>query len=245
MYQNRSAVSGTSAPAATVFALPLSSDSSSASSSVFSATRSPSRCRRRPRSDGVSRPQGPSSAARAALTARSMSAALPCATCASTSPVPGSKDSNVLPSSASTHLPSISSLRGCAVNCRADSLRPVRTMPFGCSLSRDIGARSVGVGTLHRRCIGPPSLGGERASNRSPAGARAGSPPAPLSPGPVRDRPDRVQLLVARRPGVLLSHVRPELDVLADRSPERLVVGQLGVVEGLQIGLHEPLTLNV
>jgi len=106
----------TSTALANFSGLPLSSDSSSASSSVFSAIRSPMRCRMRPRSDGVSRAHGPSSAARAALTARSMSAALPWATWASTSPVPGSKDSKVSPSRASTHLPSISSWRGLAVN---------------------------------------------------------------------------------------------------------------------------------
>src|ERR1700677_4506516 len=185
MYQNRSAASGTSAPAATVFALPLSSDSSSASSSVFSAIRSPSRCRRRPRSDGVSRLQGPSSAARAALTARSTSAALPWATCASTSPVPGSKLSNVSPSSASTHLPLISSLRGCAVNCRVASAtgtdNAIRLLPLS-----EYGVLIVSAGTLHPRC--------------KPTASSA-------SPGPFGDRADRVQLVVRRRPAILLAPV--------------------------------------
>ncbi len=65
---------------------------------------------RRCRSDGVVRDHGPSSnARRAAATARSSSAAAPCATSVIFSPVAGSKVGNVRPDAAFTHCPPISS----------------------------------------------------------------------------------------------------------------------------------------
>ena len=91
-------------PAATANGLPLSSDSSWASSSMCSRIRSPMRQMIRPRSDGVIRLHGPvSKARRAAATARSMSSASPSATRARISPVAGLGVSNVLPDAASTH----------------------------------------------------------------------------------------------------------------------------------------------
>jgi hypothetical protein len=70
--------------------LPLSSDSSSASSSVCWEMRSPIRQISLPRSEGVIAGQGPdSNARRAAFTAASMSAASPSATRAMVAPVAG------------------------------------------------------------------------------------------------------------------------------------------------------------
>ena len=63
-----------------------------------------------PRSDGVIRPHGPSSkAARAALTARSISSAPPDATVASGSPVAGLGVVNVSPDAELTHFPPMKS----------------------------------------------------------------------------------------------------------------------------------------
>ena len=86
-----------SAARATANGLPLSSDSSWASSSACSRIRSPIRQMIRPRSDGVSLLHGPSNAARAAATARLMSSASPSAIQASVSPVAGFGVSNVSP----------------------------------------------------------------------------------------------------------------------------------------------------
>src|SRR5947209_3824444 len=97
--------------------LPLSSVSSSANSSTFSARRSPIFQMMRPRWLALIFAQGPDSNARlAAFTARSMSALSPSATRARTSPVAGSIESNVLPDEAAIHLPSIKSFLGVAKN---------------------------------------------------------------------------------------------------------------------------------
>ena len=91
--------------------LPLSRVSSWASSSMFASIRSASLFSSRPRSRASILRQGPeSNALRAALTARSMSAASPSATWAMTSSVAGLMVANVLPPWPSTHLPSISIL---------------------------------------------------------------------------------------------------------------------------------------
>src|SRR5262245_48913229 len=74
-------------------ALPTFRTSSSASSLRFATSASASACRSRERSVGAVRPQSPSSAARAASTARSTSASLAMATFASGSPVAGSDSS--------------------------------------------------------------------------------------------------------------------------------------------------------
>jgi hypothetical protein len=74
------------------------------------------------RSSGDMRGQGPvSNARRAAVTAASMSAASPSATLAIGSPVAGLNTSKVLPDLAFTHLPSISSCNGRAMNRAARS----------------------------------------------------------------------------------------------------------------------------
>ena len=78
---------------------------------MFSSIRSASRLMSRPRSRASIFRQGPESKAlRAALTARSMSAASPSATSAMTSSVAGLIVSKVLPLALLTHLPSIRSL---------------------------------------------------------------------------------------------------------------------------------------
>jgi hypothetical protein len=70
--------------------LPLLYDSSTANSSAFFSTKSANLYSNRPRSAASVRDHGPdSNALRAALTARSMSAAVPSATRAITSPVAG------------------------------------------------------------------------------------------------------------------------------------------------------------
>ena len=94
--------------------LPLSSDSSIASSSACFSIRSPIRQISLPRADGVIRRHSDSyaNAFRAARTARSMSSFSPWAASASRSSVAGLIVSNVAPEAASTHSPSISSLPG-------------------------------------------------------------------------------------------------------------------------------------
>src|SRR6516164_10175950 len=97
--------------------LPLSSDSSWASSSVCARIRSPMRQMIRPRSDGVILLHGPSSNAfLAAFTARLMSSASPSATRASVSPVAGLGVSNVLPDAAWLHCPLMNIWRGAPMN---------------------------------------------------------------------------------------------------------------------------------
>jgi len=68
---------------------------------------------------------------------------------------------------------------------------------------------------------------------------------AAVGPVPGRDRADRVQVGVASGPGVLLGHVRAELDVLLDRLPERRVCRQSGLVECVQVHRHEPVALLI
>ena len=81
---------------------------------MFSFTRSPSLRMRWPRSVGVMLPQGPlSNAARAAITARSTSAASPSGAVAHTSPFAGLMLSKLRPDAASSHCPLMKSLRCC------------------------------------------------------------------------------------------------------------------------------------
>src|SRR5450432_2189578 len=113
-----SAASGTSAAFATPIGLPLSRDSSSASSSAYLVIRSPIRQMILARSDGVRDGHAPvSKARRAAITAASTSALSPSAASAITSPVAGFLTSKVLPEAAATHFPLISSFLGAARNC--------------------------------------------------------------------------------------------------------------------------------
>src|SRR6202163_334060 len=113
-----SAASGTSAARATAFGLPLSSDSSSASSSVYFEMRSPIRHRILLRSEGDIAGQGPdSSARRAARTAASISALSASAARAMVAPFAGFLTSKVFSEAAASHLPSISSFLGLATNC--------------------------------------------------------------------------------------------------------------------------------
>ena len=90
-------------------ALPTLRDSSSASSFRFATIASASACRRRARSFGGVFPQAPSSAVRAAATARSTSASPAIAARPSTSPVAGSKTSRDSPEAASPCSPSMKS----------------------------------------------------------------------------------------------------------------------------------------
>src|ERR1044071_4328638 len=92
--------------------LPLSSVSRRASSSACASTRSPSFQSRRERSMGLSFAHGPSSAARAARTARSTSSAPASATVVMGSSVAGFTVVNVAPDAASTATPSIMSRPG-------------------------------------------------------------------------------------------------------------------------------------
>ena len=86
-------------------ALPTLRTSSSASSLRLATSASASACSRRERSVGGVRPQSPSSAARAASTARSISASVAMATFASGSPVAGSDSSFGSPPEASDGSP--------------------------------------------------------------------------------------------------------------------------------------------
>src|SRR5215470_2901447 len=98
-------VSGRSAAFATLYGLPLSRDSSCASSSACFSMRSASLFIKTPRCEAVIFFHGPfSNAARAAATALSTSAASASATCEMTSPVEGLMVGKVLPEAASTHL---------------------------------------------------------------------------------------------------------------------------------------------
>src|SRR5207248_8225038 len=107
-----SAASGTSATRATAIGLPLSSDSSSASSSVYFEMRSPMRHTILLRSEGVIAGQGPdSNARRAARTAASTSRLSPSAARAMVAPLAGFFTSKVASETAGSHLPSISSFR--------------------------------------------------------------------------------------------------------------------------------------
>src|SRR5690348_2871609 len=99
------------------YGLPLSSDSSWASSLVCSRIRSPMRQMIRPRSDGLILLHGPSSNAfLAAVTARLMSSASPSAIRASVSPVAGLGVSKVLPDAAFTNCPLMNIWRGAPMN---------------------------------------------------------------------------------------------------------------------------------
>ncbi|VXC31921.1 conserved hypothetical protein [Burkholderia sp. 8Y] len=83
--------------------LPVSRASICAISSWHAATSIESRARMRPRSAALVAPQTPSYAARAALTARSMSALVPRASSANTCPSDGSTTGIVSPPDAAIH----------------------------------------------------------------------------------------------------------------------------------------------
>src|SRR5260370_25242795 len=141
---------------------------------------------RRPRSEGVMRPQGPlSKAVRAALTARFMSSASPSATLASVSPVAGLGVADVFPEAASVHCPSMNSLRGAAVNS-STLLSTVTVMRYPISFGCGSHNETTGARTSTR---GAPKARGE-ADRRDhlagrPAGRHSGVMIAPpgLSPG--------------------------------------------------------------
>src|SRR5258708_4915208 len=106
-------VSGRSAARATWYGLPLSRDSSCASSSACFSMRSASLFINTPRSAALIFLHGPlSNATRAAATALSTSAASDSATCVITSPVDGLIVGNVFPDTLSTHFPLISNFVG-------------------------------------------------------------------------------------------------------------------------------------
>jgi hypothetical protein len=62
-------------------------------------------------------------------------------------------------------------------------------------------------------------------------------------PGPARDLPERVQLVVVVSVRVLHRDLRAELDVGADGLAERLVIGHVGLVERRHVQLDEPAAL--
>ena len=93
--------------------MPTLRDSSSASSLRFATIASASACRSRARSFGGVLPHGPSSAARAASTARSTSASPAIAARASGSPVAGSCRSRISPEAGSTTSPPMKSPYSC------------------------------------------------------------------------------------------------------------------------------------
>jgi len=66
-----------------------------------------------------------------------------------------------------------------------------------------------------------------------------------LSPTPVRNGTDRMQLGVGFGPRILLSDMGAELYVLAECLTERLVIGQPGFIEGLQVERDESFALLV
>src|SRR6267154_184943 len=106
-------VSGRSAARATWYGLPLSSDSSCASSSACFSIKSASLFINTPRCEApILRHEPLSNAARAAATALSTSAASASATCVITSPVDGLIVGNVFPEMLSTHFPLIRSFVG-------------------------------------------------------------------------------------------------------------------------------------
>jgi hypothetical protein len=91
--------------------LPTSSASSGASSSACASTSADMRISTRPRSAAPSRPHSPSSAARAACTAASMSAAVPRAICASGVPSEGLSSGSVRAPAHSRHWPAMNTPR--------------------------------------------------------------------------------------------------------------------------------------
>src|SRR6267378_501848 len=116
-------VSGRSAARATWYGLPLSSDSSCASSSVCFSIRSASLFIKTPRCEAPILRHAPlSNAARAAATALSTSAASASATCVITSPVDGLIVGKVFPETLSTHFPLISSFVGPILTFRSNTV---------------------------------------------------------------------------------------------------------------------------
>src|SRR5712692_7709446 len=105
-------VSGRSAARATWYGLPLSSDSSCASSSACFSMRSASLFIKTLRCEALIFRHGPLSNAAPAATALSTSGASDSATCVITSPVDGLIVGNVFPEVLSTHFPLISSFVG-------------------------------------------------------------------------------------------------------------------------------------
>lgn len=114
--------------------LPLSTDSSSASSTACSSTSSARRHRTDPRASGDRSVHGPACAARAEATARSTSAGPAACTRASRAAVAGSLDSISAPGSASAYCPSIHRPFG-----------PGREEPVG-----RVGDRGERAGFVHR-----------------------------------------------------------------------------------------------
>ena len=112
-------------------ALPTLRASSSASSARFAWIASASACRRRERSVPGVRPQSPSTAARAASTARSTSASPAIAARASVSPVAGSTRSRTSPDAGSVDSPPMKSPYSRSVaTATAGIYRPRRRSPF-------------------------------------------------------------------------------------------------------------------
>ena len=135
-------------PLAAASGLPLSSDSSSASSSPLALISSASAYMSPARFEGETLRSGPSSAARAAATARSTSSAPAWATSQIGSPVAGSIVSKVRPSAASGRSPPIRRVCGeRATNSRAASEDSCWAVAVGMALI-----------VVQRRAAQPPGL---------------------------------------------------------------------------------------
>src|SRR5713226_4758784 len=129
-------VSGRSAPRATWYGLPLSSDSSCANSSVCFSMRSASLFISTPRCEAPILRHAPlSNAARAAATALSTSAASASATCVITSPVEGFMVGKVFPETLSTHFPLISSFVGPILTFRSNTVVAVAMVSSSCAFA--------------------------------------------------------------------------------------------------------------
>src|SRR5215217_891734 len=130
-------------PLAAASGLPLSSDSSSASSSPLALISSASVFMSPERFEGLTLRSGPSSAARAASTARRASSAPPWAASQIGSPVDGSIVSNVRPAAASGRSPPITRPCGPLANSRAasesDSAVAVAIAPNATGMAREGG----------------------------------------------------------------------------------------------------------
>src|SRR6266567_2025238 len=168
-------VSGRSAARATWYGLPLSSDSSCASSSACFSIKSASLFINTPRCEApILRHEPLSNAARAAATALSTSAALASATCVITSPVDGLIVGNVFREALSTHFPLIRSFVGPILTFRSITVVAVAIFEFllirWCSARRWVRSKTPqappGASMLRGRSLYPRTDGGKDVYSR-------------------------------------------------------------------------------
>src|SRR6267378_8670826 len=163
-------VSGRSAARATWYGLPLSSDSSCASSSACFSIKSASLFINTPRCEApILRHEPLSNDARAAATALSTSAASASATCVITSPVDGLIVGNVFPEALSTHFPLIRSFVGPILTFRSITVVAVAILnsSLWCSARRWVRSKTPqappGASILRERSLYPRTDGGKDA----------------------------------------------------------------------------------